>query len=182
MLILRRSDEEACPWQLADLTQLSELMLRSKTSHGAISELLGSTAVPVLPASLHTLRLETVDKPLYINSSRRVDALTSTAHPLLELTAETVTFSFSIEQLPAETDLPAGFRALWLRTGCITFEYVIYPGHIPATANDAAEELCCFLGQAPGSYREFRMFGSAEEFLYHPTQRDRVHGLRRLQL
>jgi hypothetical protein len=96
---------------------------------------------------------------------------------VLELSAETVSFSFSMgypadeRSMPAETaDLPAGFRALWLRTSCI--ELVSSVGFTrgeefgidPAIDVDVAKELCRFLGSAPDSYREFRLYYDTGRF------------------
>jgi hypothetical protein len=131
-------------------------------------ELLESPALPVLPASLLALRLETAGT-LNVSAEGRPEGLASDTISVLDLRAGVLSCSYLSADAaddrhasaPAKTaDLPPGFQALWLRTGCIALGSAGYEGGggSAVTGVDVAEELSRFLGLAPQSYREFHLF------------------------
>ena len=165
------SEDECGQWQLANLTQLTELTLRGGEGFRAMRELLASPAPLALPASLHVLRLETADTLCLSAEGLWIESPASSAIPVLELSAEVLSFDF-VSTDPADgplisaalqvADLPAGFSALWLRTGRIVLGCEGYDGgdDDPAAGPNIAEEMCRFCSLAPTSYREFRLFHS----------------------
>ena len=136
-------------------------------------ELLRSPARPVLPPSLHTLRLAT-GGTLQLSAEGRAGGLTPATIPVLVLEAETLRCNLlnagraGAHNPPVEAaDLPVGFQALWVRVGCIEVcRSAGYAGggNYSATSVDVAEELCRFLGAAPKSYRDFRIFAGAVHY------------------
>ncbi len=131
-------------------------------------ELLEAPGPLVLPASLHVLRLETAGS-LEVSAEGRAEGLASAAIPVLDMRANKMycrylnadgdEFRTYASWPPEEADLPGGFRVLWPRTNRISLRRAGYEGDgSPVTDVDVAEELCRFLGRAPQSYREFRLF------------------------
>ena len=151
-----------------DLPQLTELTLRGNQSRNLTLLLLESPSPVVLPASLRILRHET-SGTLCPSAEDRTEGLAAVVIPVLELAADAVSCSYLSADMaddrnasaPAEAaDLPAGFRALWLRTSCIALGSAGYTGGngSAVTGVDVAEELCRFLGLAPKSYRKFQLY------------------------
>ena len=68
--------------------------------------------------------------------------------------------------VPAEAaDLPAGIRALWLRTGCIALGGSTVLGHYSTRHEQVTvvEELCRFVGLMLKPYHEFCLFAGGEK-------------------
>ena len=173
-ITVRRRDKHARPWQLAHLTQLTELTLQGEQSGLAMDELLSSPCQPVLPASLQVLRWQThAHDTLCPSGTLRAEGLASTTIPVLVIRAGSVECSYlnaselreQHARAPLETgDLPAGFGALWLRTSLIVLGNPDDEGRVRliGTGDDAAQQLLYFLEQAPRSYREFCICGDDE--------------------
>ena len=92
--------------------------------------------------------------------------------PVLEMRSKSIILDYHrntratpdcLDTSPVAANLPVGFRALWLHTGCIHAdrpEKIERPALLSA---DVAETLCQLLGLAPDCYQEFRLmtFGQA---------------------
>ena len=148
-----KSDDEPCKLQLARLRKLTEVTLRGEESWRVMRELLMLPDAAPLPASLRVLRHETADL-LDLSADGRTQGLAAVIIPVLHLLADVVVCTYvetdptedSAASAPAEApDLPAGFRALWLRTSCIAVSVnSVQDDGSPVTSVDAAEELCYF--------------------------------------
>jgi hypothetical protein len=165
------------------MTRLTELTLRDVYA-GFLCELVDAPAMramlmdppqsAVLPASMQLLRVKASAR-LQMSRKESDVVLATTTIPVLELGTDMLSltdfstdpagegFGMFSDNEPAQ--LPGGFSALWLRTGCIAFQFT---GHADdgnphdVEGIDLAEELCCFLASRPSSYREFRLFGDAK--------------------
>ncbi len=100
--------------------------------------------------------------------------------PALELQGSTVTLKAinahgaddpDASALAEAADLPDGFSAVWLRTGCINLKRTRRSGGAIVTSVDIAEELCRFLAIPPESYQEFRLYEYIDVYPFAPFDR-----------
>jgi len=91
--------------------------------------------------------------------------------PVLELTSGDIYLSHvggsraqadHAGNLTLAADLPAGFRALWLRTACVTIPSAGHAAGIAEADVNVPEEFCRFLSLAPQSFQEIRLLAHDE--------------------